>query len=309
MLCKVGETQAKTYKNQSLRGLQVIFTNVHTTADTAFANHAIDFTQVTISVILKRAGKSYTIAQDQLMPLILASNFKKPSWHYSHPLRNTNFIELREKALGVDHKIMIPTEIDFGGPINLKNDDELRAKITYHAGAAGATISAAESYVEVYPVADIGNEETIPAIVTESIQTGQTRTDISIGDNVKEVFFINTNKSSRLESVNVIDELNFKSDKLVRDLNYNQLILQTVKQLQYIDDASSRFQSFCVAEQFDYEMNNVQLTISLDSTQVTAGKNWVVAYKSIPDRETLARAIARERRHSEENEAALLAQI
>lgn len=296
----VGQTQTLRVKDQSVRGVELIAVVQHDTLNTGFATHEVDWSNVIVSVVLKRGKRDYVIYKDQATPGILASAFSKTAFKYAHPLHNTNWVELNTEGVADYNKLLLPCYIDFGGIINVKNSDVLAIKVQLNSGGFGADIDTAASFIEFYPVEDVGNEFLIPQVITQSIQAGQGRVREDLGENVVGCYWINIDKADLDEGNKTIEQMSVVSDKLTTDYNYNQLINKTIAKFEDASEAQARKQSFVIVEE-DVPLDDFRIDATLTSANITAGKNWLVAFGGVTESETVRRYFARQRKHAEKN--------
>lgn len=280
----------------------------HTTVNTAFAANPVDFSKVNLKVTLQRKGKTYTIYNDVVLPGALDSCFYGGQFDQLLNIGTIGYQRIVAAAGGVDEVVLQTAEIRLHENINLKDNDELVIEVIANSSALDANSDAAASYLYFDYKEGVGVGKSIPIMRTYQIQASQSSDEVSPGNNVVGLKFINVDKAGITEANKVLQSFIVNSDKLPVSDDYYESLIKRASDFQSNADHAIRAQSFDLLQYFknnmsgqDARLNNVVVKLSLNSSNVTASKNWVVwrAYEN--DQETFERAALAEAKHSAEN--------
>ena len=268
----------------------------HTTANTAFSAALINLALVTLKLVLVRKGVSYTIYSDQMLPLALASGYKNGQ---ASQILSGSVSPLVAAASGVKEIAEQTYKLNIGEFINLKDGDELRAEISVASAAAGTGVdtAASETYTEVYFQEAVGVGVGIPKIITEAIAPGKSSLPISLGDDVKAIFFLNTDKKTNLTADNVLNEAALYSDRQNITLSRRELEAARLAEHESFTLANSMYNCFKLFGGEGKELDSARVELTMTSTNVAAGANYLIAFSVEKTEESVRRANAYHEKH------------
>jgi len=321
MNVKVGETKENTFKDATIDGM--LF-NIYMRNLTA--NDAIIFSDflpqyVLLKVILYRDKQEITIVQNNLKILgtYSALNYGMAQWN-----RGTI---ITYPAGGVFSDKFISLFVDFGGNINVKEDDELYCEVTVAANAFNPRMNTGVSYVEFNPNYSIGYERYTPQIKSKVVQANENSQKFSIGDNCTKLAFLNFDLdniqnqaivTASVSSTQYSASLNF-FDLLTR--HWNALVAPAInlrygntqpvtggnQAFPYLPDYPQSVIIHAGGRDMIKELDNCQIDLSLNGPNVAASQNYVVSTVGITSQRLLARAAQRELKHEQEKMGSLAA--
>jgi hypothetical protein len=196
----------------------------------------------------------------------------------------------------IDYGIM-PLRFDLGGPLNLMGSDRfsLRWQLNdaFFLGNAGTNLGNLDSTntsVEIDECETTEIEYFIPKFTAYVIDTNQNNFQVNAGDNVLEMLFINYDKQSSYTEANaVLNSLSIKTNHgYSKDETQKELITKAASYFPTVTEFLNRRQSFCLYAAED-ELDGVIINMSLKSSNVNAGKNWIFVRSAIANDGTRSR--------------------
>lgn len=259
---------------------------------------------VIIKLSLKRNGNTHIIFNDNLAVLLRESMF-----HQSYDAVSDISGLLNIGTNGGDTIQAVCGMIDLGGTINCMNTDVLTFTADTNASWVDATYDASQSNIEFEIRDDIGVEKFIPKILSESINNGESRFRRSLGDNVTQVSFINTDVSAWIPLTTdiAVEHFTLTSDKYnISDDKY-QMYARRNSQFESVSSSNSRKKSFAYTP--NTEIDNVQIDLQLDPAQITGSANRIVYRTFVADKSTLVRGEHLEQKHEQRDGKKLAEQL
>jgi hypothetical protein len=252
---------------------------------------------INVKIVLKRGGREYVIAHENLQVLVQESMF----WAgFEHALQKVSL-----PLSGVLN--VLPLIVDLGAPINLFNDDELTIEVTSKTGWNG-DYSSSESSIEIESREAIGVETAVPFIKTKSIQATSSRIQESLGDSVTSIMFMNTEASRGVADADkVFDSVIITSDKYNVSDNRGRLLSRRSTQFETSAAATLRKENFRYTP--EVMLDNVTVTVETNGSNVVATKNYIVYRTLQATKDTIQRSIYTQNKHDQRNAAKLQAQI
>ena len=290
-----GENSSMVIKKRTVRGLSVRLVGVHATAATATANTDFDLSKVRIKATLERGKAQYVLCNERLDILAMDSAFDTADFDFVAVGSTTRIIFLAQTA-GVKEVAMIPAEVDFGGHINLRKDDEITVEVFPSAGVFGANLDQTNSRVEVDWKESVGIEQYVPLIRTQFLKPAESDVELSLGDNVATCRIINTDKTAVLEAQAVIDNVSVSTDRFSMTTDYRDLMQKRIKLYPNVVDAQKRLQSFELLEGSDFD--NVNIKLKTIAGNVAASKTCIVYRTLYVDRTIAELADVTQRGHA-----------
>jgi len=279
-----GASENISVKGKTVKGVSVAMWLEATAAATALSNVDYNWQAVTLQVNLKRGGQTYPVFSGSLDVAQQISNYKRGGYFgssYSNqaaPPFGSEFTTtgiLVAPAGGIKGLYLIPIDFIFG-VIQLRGDDEL--KIDLNVGNAFINNSnSTTSYFLLGEIECTGIEKGIPQVKVEPVQEGQPQLQINLGDNCDDVYFVNVDKKTIKNADAVISSVTFVSNRLNYTKNYYELLSMRSNQTTH-EYADQLAQTFCLAH--EYDLDQVSLNLTLNSANVSAGKNFLVSVNS-----------------------------
>lgn len=298
------ENRPLSVKNQTVKRLNFNVYATAATAGTAVTQPAIDPMKVYVKAVLNqpRLGVHEHIVLDgYLAPYALADNILDSAWYYTYA-NATGYAALITvaNAVGVKEVSVLPFAIDLPEGIVLKGSDELIITTRVENGAVAASADSALTYVGVVVEEGICNPEGLPVILQKVLDVSQNDFEFAFGDNVKMMAIINLDKTSILDSANILTNVRMMSDRLNYDAQYEEMLTRRLNMYPSANDPNERDQNFVLAGPYygDEEIDDVRLKITVDSSNVTANKNFLVVKKVQDHSAVLGDALVRAQKHS-----------
>jgi len=269
-------------QNRTVIGMLFAITLEHGTANTAVTNAMFDATKCVLKVTLIRGGRPTQLCADNLKILAGASSFQDAGWDV---VMGTSNVELVAPAVGVFARRLLTYQIDLHGPVNLREGDELRIELTVNNGAYNAVLSTSNSQIEFSEIQGEASEFGLPIIESYALNTGDSQHTVQSRDNVKEIILINLDKTDNLEASAVISQKAYSTDEIAITRQYLELLSERTEEFSTMAESNARNQSFCLAKGEDLDKCTVDL--QLNSTNVNAGKNYIVVRRMLVSKESL----------------------
>lgn len=277
-----GSSKSQDWSGVNVRGVTLALQLQHTTANTAFAANPVDWSLVNLQVVLKRKTGEHIVVGDVALPHVLESGFFSGEFNQNLQIGTFEATVLVAAAMAVDEVIEISANIKFDEIINVGADEILYVYLNLAAGAFGATVDQAASTGYFDIIEGVGMGWSLPMLRAQSVEASVSQGSYSSGDGVKRVTFINTNRAGVTEALNVITQVNMRSDKLNLNDNYLEIVSKRLEAFVSLTEANRRFQSFVLYDEKLYNksgmpvrLDKVVTDLNFDQTLVTASKNWV----------------------------------
>lgn len=314
MIVKLGENKTQIVNNMTINGFTVDVYLYAAATNTAFVAGSFVPSEVQVKVELKRPAKgNMTMVSDnmQLLGLFSAKDYGNNDWNLG--------TVLTAAAVGVFESKLHTVFIPFGGPVNLKADDQIIISFIVGRGVWSAAVDSSLSYLDFNYNECIGLEYATPRINSQVVQTNINNEKYSLGDRVTKVMFINYDKTTIAEASQVISSLTMSSDKLNYTKNFFQLYSANKNmftppqvKLRYVTAAAAEafpalplfpqaFTIFASPDQVKDNLKNCQLNLSFNTTNVNASQNYVVWISFDADADTYVKAVERAEKHKIEN--------
>jgi hypothetical protein len=268
---KYRETQQEKFKDINVTGMTVALTLDGTLSN---SKTIVDYTAITVKAVLRRGGRDLVLFNETLKNLVSLSEWDSPIWEWLNG--NTNPLVL-SGALLAPAVMLVPIKFDFGGIINVDNDDELTIQVRLGEGCFSATqTTQANCFAEFDVIEGVGLEVETPYINSRVIEAGQSNPTFDLGENVKEILICNYDKVDFKTATAVLQDMSIDSDKWSRNDSYSEMIARNFAQFHDTIQATTRYQSFRIYS--GYELDNVKLNLKLNSANVAASQNYVLWY-------------------------------
>jgi len=274
---RFGETQIITARSRAVRGL-TLRANLYSSAVNV-AQRCDDFVAdgITVKVFLKRKGGSKRVAQDNLRVLGMDSSMCTSLFKYLSPVNSSGApIILLASAVAVKAQGIIPTIIDFGGTIQLENDDLLEATVTSTRSEYSSAIDTSVSFVEADFYETAGIEYATPVIDVDSVNPSESSCDYDGGDNLRSVTFINTDKVNALSASQVLNNIAIDSDIVSVNDVWSEAYTKTIASCQGSDSDFLGQSLILLRNPAEMLSHKCKITLNFNSSNVNGGKNYVV---------------------------------
>ena len=245
---------------------------------------------INVKIVLRRNGKEYVLAHDNLQILCQESMYFAG---IEHALSKAAIV------LSGTYKL-IPLMLDLGYPINLKGKDQLTVEVTTKTGWY-ADWDANQSSLEVEDRESIGIETCIPFIKSKAISATHTRVVESLGDNITSITLLNTEDLDNSDAEKIFDSFLLTSDKYSLSDNRGRMFARRATQFVSAEDAAARKENFRFVPAV--ELHGVELTLELDGANNAATKNYIVYRTFQITADGIDRARSMQDRHASQNAA------
>lgn len=261
-------------KDSTVYGFRGSFKMSHDQVNTDISSSDYDLDKIKVHVLLHRNGSTTTVMNGSLATLIDWCAFNEDA--LSHILMGNPNV-LVEKGASVKQIAQIPVNIHFGGVINLSGEDKLEITLKMESGCVGANIDTAE--IQFSEVEGFGVEQVTPTVQIQTISDNSGVWEESLGSNVKDVMFISNTATSPFEKDKVLTNVTLTSNEMKKALNldWDLLTSKRYEDLYNSLNINERKQNFLIAD--SVLMNNVKLALTLEASNVTGSKNYVVYFK------------------------------
>lgn len=296
----IGQKRSIEVGGQTISGISFQCNLVAAAVNTLPTITQFSASAVTVSAILKRGGRSYNICNDVLATLAMESSFFNASFQYANPAIFGNGITVVTQTAGLAGEIMVPMVIDFGGVLNLKNDDKLIVEVSSQSSAVGVSMSVVNSYIAFDVIEAIGVEEFVPIINVNSIAPGESNNTYSLGNNVQKITFINTGipVTTTTTALSPILDVQIASDKYSLNDDFKTHLAKRINMFGdgLIPAVVARGYSFNYYNN-DIPLQNTVLKVIFQSANVVAGNNFIVSRSLISSPELAQRAAEMHAKH------------
>lgn len=291
-----GQTDTLVVQNKSIKAIDLTtFAKSSTNNQYAVVNHKGS----TIRATLYRDGAATTILSGNVWALTKSGYFFDGSFDFDEtPSTGSSHIIAVAKSSSVKGEYWTPMMIPLGGIINIKGNDRL--EIELQCDFAGTYCDTAASYVNLDVTECVGLEFVTPVTRAFALQAGQSELTKSLGNNVTNIIGV-TSESNSLTANQIFTNVQVTSDKVKTTYNYGQLIAQRAAQF---EGNFERDHSFCFYTGGN-ELDNCNLDLQLDASNISAGQVYVVAQSYHVKRATIAKARRRAQKHARKRTAKL----
>lgn len=309
---EIGKVDKLDSSNGNYKGISLTAHLQHTSVNTAFVGLPIDWSQVIVTCKLRKAdGMEHIICQDPALPLILSSNYFDGQFQAASPVGSPAQIVYQAHGAAAKAILKQTARIDFGEVVNLAPGDRIYLEVNCLPSAVLSTVDTAASAIYFDFEEGIGNGFALPAFKVETFKGGEASLPLGAGHGVKEITFVNSDKSGIILTNQTLLSVSLSSDKLSRTEQYDEILKRRYDQFQSIADADLRHQCFRILDvdresyspMNDLLLNNVNLQISLIGANITAAKNWIVIRKLVKNVQVAEEAAKRYGKHEAQNVA------
>jgi hypothetical protein len=264
----VGSRQSIVVQNANPKGIDF---HLHAYSDTVneICNaEDTDMEKVYVDAKLYQKGIQTTLYAGPLDFLLRIKSFYKNS--YAYGVSTTEVTQ----AAGVKGVICQSFHWDFGSVINLDGEDKIVLDIKVDSDVSGdENFDSSNSYMDVEFVEGVGEQFIIPFTEYRTIQAGEARLKLSLGDNVDGVLFLNKDIASSNLEYCPLESVNVKSDRLNETLTGQRLLLHRKESFVYPTENTKRYQSFMITEG---ELDECEIDFNFDSGAINVNKNFII---------------------------------
>lgn len=254
-------------RNKFVDGLTL---NVVTGGSGNLASVATDLTQLQLKATLKRGGNEVVLFNTTAKNILIMSLIFSPLYYYIF------YNSQAQTLVAGPTKILQPYRIDFGGPINLTQNDELIIEWQLNSSFFSATnLSLSASYIEMDECETTDIEYITPVLDVKVIEGSQQNPTYSLGDNVLSIILANYDKTDILEASAVVNSIKLSSNQMGKNDNYRELLCKLFSYYPDLTQAALRVQNFALYAGSD-ELDGVSLDLNLNTSNVTSSKNFVL---------------------------------
>jgi len=269
----IGQQDYDSFRRKKVKGVNGFFKAVASAANVPIAQGDVDFTKAMIQVKLFRNGRQYEICNGPLLPLIQETAIGVSAFAYNSPVYGQPIV-LTAAGAGVNEIGIYPFNIDFGGIVDLRADDELVISFQSTGADATSAIDANSSYYVVNIWEGAGFELGLPTIKQQVVMTSESTRSYPVDGKVNRVVFINCDKTTNDYIDQVIQNLNVNNEDLSINDTYEELL---AKNATYMSDADfAMLGQSMILFRTEREVANSEVQIQFNSANVASGKNFLV---------------------------------
>lgn len=246
---------------------------------------------LTIQAQMQRSGITHDICNGNGDSLLPASNFETGGFDFFQPgfATNTGYQILVAAGVAVKEQGVVTVVIPFGGVLDLTKGGVIELKGQASTGIFSSAIDLTLSNITLDLVEVEGQEAGLPQILTQVVTANEVNPQFSPGNGTKSVYFINRDKSGITTANQVISAVNVEATGRNSSFNYQQLLAMRSNSFQSIDESQKRAQSFCLLPYNPSKLYfGVNVKPTLTSANVTASKNYFVAWRILGNPESLS---------------------
>lgn len=249
----------------------------------------VDTEQLQLKGTLKRNGAEIEMFNHTLKNLVILSHLKSSTYDFLAPF---TLLYTGTPAPGID-TFIVPLRFDFGGPLNLIASDEFVLEWTLNQGFfnASANLDMNACYIAMDETETSEIEFFVPITRSKVIEGTQDNPTYSLGDNITTIILANYDKTSFNLADRVIKTVRLKSDKLNKNDSFDELITKAISYYSTPNEMASRLQNWIIYNGAD-ELDNVDLNISTNPSNVTSSKNYILWRTFYTDNWLVTRAMA-----------------
>jgi hypothetical protein len=265
----VGSRQSIVVQNANPKGVDFHLHAYSDTVNERCDENLTDLEKVYIDAKLYQKGIQTTLYAGPLDFLLRRKSFYKNSYAYG-----VTSIEVTEAA-AVKGVICQSFHWDFGTVINLDGEDKivLDIKVDSDVNSGDGYFDSANSYMDVEFVEGVGEQFIIPFTEYRTIQAGEARLKLTLGDNVDGVLFLNKDITNSNVEDCPLESVNVKSDRLNATLTPQRLHLHRKESFVYPAENSKRNQTFMITEG---ELDECEIDFNFDAGAINVNKNFII---------------------------------
>lgn len=278
-------------KNVSIDGFRVNYSFIANAA--ANTPTGADLDKLSIKAILHQDGMETELINSTLLPLHVDAVVQNPQTIATQQVSTAGIYAgsvtiTQTGAIAGQNRGITP--IVFGGGIVLKEGDYIELKVKMQAGFFGSNCNT-NSYVEFVPNEVVTNQLVVPRITVFSIPTSENTFTRSIGDNVQTLSVVNIDDTAGTEDVAPFTAVSLTSDKLKIEKDWSEIRAENAwSRVAYATNPSA---VLLRGKEFD----RVELSIDLDTANLTDSMNYVVVRHFDFDGEIYQKGVRRAQKH------------
>ncbi len=277
--------------NVSSRDIAGVDITIEITAPaSAPKNELVNLDRINVIIERFKQKKRIPIASLTLRQLIYATGLTSEAFLFADP---ENMIEV-DSTSGTN-TWNLPVKIPFGMVQNLRGDDNIKVTVQSNSPYRSTQdLNQAKIYFDVYD--GVGVELYVPIFEIYNIPQNSKNPSDTIGDNVFELYLINTDKDSIAVGDQVVNNCQINSDKLSLDLNFSQLLSNNLTNFQTTERYNAMKQKF-VLYRGTVELDKVTYSLTCNSANVNTDSNYFLAKKYYTDTDMIIRAAHMNEKH------------
>lgn len=292
-----GRSKELTVSGKKVKGFTFACYVKHGTAATNLANSDFLPENIILELNLHRGGGVFPLLpQGNLKVMHLATNFYNGSFEKSAPNAAAAVATvLVEQNTGIKEEWLYELSFNFHGVIDLQKGEKLVLKVNFASSALSAAVSTADTYIDVNEVTDQWSYETFtPTWDILNVQASESKVEKQFS-NLKDLVFINLDKTSVLAASAVITQATVNSKMMSYTDRYNDMLTRRASAFSSKEDADARLQCF---DLYDGDISpNATVTLTTTSSNVNANKCFLVGCTAYTDARLVELANAKEKKH------------
>jgi hypothetical protein len=226
--------------------------------------------------------KDHQIINASLDSVGAAAAYGTAEWKHFDPgaTTNGNYDILLANGVGVAEVGLMKVKIPFGTAVDFTQGGHLDVSINPTQGFFSANVASSTSYVYCTTYESDSVEQGLPSIKVQTVDQNVTNDTFAPGSCVRQVIFVNRDKTSILSAAQVINNINTSSRFKNQSFQYIELLSDRASQFESGTEATARRQTFSV-----YHFNqgklgfDVAFNANLNGTNVNSNKNYWVCWK------------------------------
>lgn len=272
-------------QDMDIRDISVLAIAKEAVSSTPAGSNDIDFSKVSIKIVLGQAGEVHTLYSGDLKPLLLNSMFHNRD--IFEQIKGDNNKTLLTD--GTSH--ILPTEIDLGTTYNLRGSDYISVELTSNAVFSGDA-HLLDSYVMVELIPTIGTQTSVVLYNRYVMDTEQPKFDQLLGDNVVSIRVLDMEVvSAYADADKRFTDFRIMGDDIDFTLNPEQVLSHNILN-QGLDNTSSYVRGYSQDIYNGSELDNCSIEFDKDLTKIVGNRTHIFYTQTYSNTQILANAEA-----------------
>lgn len=284
-----GASDKVIFRNTAFKDLAFNFTLIADAVNTLPSG--VDMTKVRAKAILRQNGIETVIFDTNLQPLQAFGLSRLTDGNPTNYLADgySNGVTTTPQSVSVAGVRHMPCVVDLVGLV-LKGSDTLTIEVSMNSDCFHTDCDAS-SYMTVYPIEAEVKQYTVPKYDIHHVQNTSPSLDFSGLDNVNAMIYYSADNVIQVNTFPVTN-IKFSCNKKAYDITRGQL----VGHYDFENYDAVNLPIWKIVDGFDYD--DVNVNISLDTSNVTNGKNFVIIQRFYVDGELAERQEIRNKKHN-----------
>jgi hypothetical protein len=280
-----GEKKTQRFSATDIDGIQLnAITNDGENPSGGEISGNVDWSSIYITATLSQKGKETTLFSSNVKELALAATYHNSQ--FSHCFGQSEELYTGTEPYPENCSLFLP----FGQTLNLREEDVVTVEVS--APVQAIRINRI-GYISVSTNEAIGVQYCNPKVIAQAIPVGESNYSMTLGDNVTNVFLINTSDG---QNRNWLKQVRIFSDRYNVNNSLDEVVNDVETQFEGRESRVTRVREACY-HVLSQEVDKARIQLDLTPESISAGECYIVYTTYTTDRSQFSKGLASEKKH------------